>query len=794
MTDIQEIYSILLARRYQEKLFEALQDKKASKGGRETLATCPLCGKPEHFSYSSEKPVWRCWHCQEAGDWLSYLERTRGLDFREALLFLAQEAGVELDGMEQDKAKYQAYQQRAELLEKAQDYFINALIDDTIRATPVLQYLLARGYSVDDIVDMELGAYVDRQGLQQQLIQTGYSEQEIRASGLLSKGFGEDYVLTFLWRDAAGRPIGIVGRPILPEEEIKARSLHKYSYSTGMEKDKGLIGLTRARGAKELLLVEGVLDALYLSSKGLKVVAIGGTSLSDAQLKAIQDNGTQELLLCLDSDEPGQKATEKAIQKLRLSKLRAYVVSLPAGYKDADELVRKAGLQPLKDSMAKAERGSSWLARWIVSQQDIKTDRGLDRALELSLEAYSGLDEPIEQKAFLSTLQQATGLSQAELAPRLEEYSQRASSRKSVQVLQSTLGRAQEKASQGDILGAELEMAQGLEALRSSRGVVAPEPYMLADLEKDISTMSEGLSSGYASLDKLFKIPSGALSIVAGRPGHGKTSLQLNMLLNMARGYKDKAFYFFSYEEAARPLAIKLIMLMAGKVLSEGFNLQAYIHYLKEQRGTDKAIDKAIQAQDTLARGNTMLLRGTDKAIDKAIQEYQELTSSGRLWLLDSRLSAEDLASTIGYLAKSSEVGAVFVDYIQKVSLQRPQQGQRYLEIKRVSELMLEQAVSLDIPIILGAQLGRSSGFDTKVRLDNLRESGDIEQDANLVLGLYNEAVDKIEEDKPDRSRQISLQVSVLKNRQGAAGLSSVLTFERPTLRIIDKEWQGGRS
>lgn len=768
MADIQEIYSILLSRRYQERLFEALQDKKPAKQGRETLATCPFCHKEEHFSYSSEKPVWKCWHCQEAGDWLSYLERTRGLAFKEALLYLAQEAGVELDGMGQDKAKYQAYKQRAELLEAAQAIFTNALIEDTVRASPVLKYLLARGYSVDDIVDMELGAYVDRQGLQQELLRLGYSEQEIKASGLLSKDFGEYYVLTLLWRDSAGRPIGIVGRSILPEADIKAFGLDKYRYSTGMEKDKGLIGLTRARGAKELLLVEGVLDALYLSSKGLAVVAVGGTSLSDTQLRAIQDNGTQELLLCLDSDEAGQKATPTAIQKLRLSKLRAYVVSLPAGYKDADELVRKAGLQPLKDAMARAERASSWMARWIVSQQDIKTDRGLDRALELSLEAYSGLDEPIEQKAFLSTLQDATGLSQAELAPRLEEYSQRASSRKSVQVLQSTLGRAQEKASQGDILGAELEMAQGLEAMRSSRGVVAPEPYMLADLEKDISTMSEGLSSGYASLDRLFKIPSGALSIVAGRPGHGKTSLQLNMLLNMARGYKDKAFYFFSYEEAARPLAIKLIMLMAGKVLSDSFNLQAYIHYLKEQRGTDKAIEKAIQ-------------------------EYQELTTSGRLWLLDKRLSAEDLASTIGYLARSPEAGAVFVDYIQKVPLQRPQQGQRYLEIKRVSELMLEQAVSQDISIILGAQLGRGSPGDTKVRLDNLRESGDIEQDANLVLGLYNESVEKIEEDKADRSRTAPLLVSVLKNRQGAAGLSSMLTFERPTLKIMDAEWQGGR-
>lgn len=767
MSDIQEIYTILLGRRYQQELFQDLPEQKPAKGGQETLATCPFCGKERHFSYSSQQPLWRCWSCGKAGDWIGYLEEKRGLAFREALVLLAEEAGLQLAGLEQDRAKYQEYQKKAELLEAAQAIWSQALLQDE-RAAPVLAYLKARGYSAEDIQAMELGAYVDRQGLQQQLLQAGYSEQEIRASGLLSKDFGQEYTLTLLWRDAAGRAIGIVGRPPLEEEQLKARGLRKYNYSTGLQKDKGLLGLTSARGEKEIVLVEGVLDALYLSSKGQKVVAVGGTSLSLEQIKALENNGTRELLLCLDSDAPGQTATERAIQALRYSKLRAYVVTLPAGYKDADELVRKAGLQPLKDAMARAERASSWMARWIVSQQDIKTDRGLDRALELSLEAYSGLDEPIEQKAFLSTLQDATGLSQAELAPRLEEYSQRASSRKSVQVLQSTLGRAQEKASQGDILGAELEMAQGLEAMRSSRGVVAPEPYMLADLEKDISTMSEGLSSGYASLDRLFKIPSGALSIVAGRPGHGKTSLQLNMLLNMARGYKDKAFYFFSYEEAARPLAIKLIMLMAGKVLSDSFNLQAYIHYLKEQRGTDKAIEKAIQ-------------------------EYQELTTSGRLWLLDKRLSAEDLASTIGYLARSPEAGAVFVDYIQKVPLQRPQQGQRYLEIKRVSELMLEQAVSQDISIILGAQLGRGSPGDTKVRLDNLRESGDIEQDANLVLGLYNESVEKIEEDKADRSRTAPLLVSVLKNRQGAAGLSSMLTFERPTLKIMDAEWQGGR-
>lgn len=761
MTDIQEVYSILLAKHFQDDLFSTLEGKKPTKGGRETTATCPFCGKASHFSYSSEKPVWKCWHCQEQGDWISYLERTGHSDFMAALTILAGEAGVELAGA--DPAKHRAYTRRADILEAAQAIFIQALQEPAGKA--VLQYLLARGYSSEDIQAMDLGAYVERAGLQKALLKDGYTQQEIQDSGLLTAGFGSDYPLSLLWRDPAGRPIGIAARAILPEDQLKARSLSKYKYSFGLQKDQGLIGLTTARGAKAILLVEGVLDALYLSSKGQAVVAIGGTSLSSAQIKALQDNGTEEILLCLDSDEPGQMATEKAIKQLKASKMRGYVVSLPAGHKDPDELVRKRGLQSLRDAMAKAERSSSWMARRILSQHDLQTDRGLDKALDEALEVYAELEDKIEQRDFLKALEASTGLSADSLALRVRDQALRSSQRRSTGLLEATLRKAGGLATEGDILAAEEALSQGLQALRSSRGAVAPEPYLLEDLEKDISTMSAGLSTGYESLDKMLKIPAGALSIVAGRPGHGKTSLQLNLLLNMARAYKDKSFYFFSYEEAARPLAIKLIMILAGRVLSNRFNLEAYTGYLKDK-------DK----------------RGTDLAIDKAISEYQELTASGRLWLLDSRLSAEDLASTIAYLARRAEVGAIFVDYIQKVPLQRPQQGQRYLEVKRVSELLLEQAVSQDISIILGAQLGRAAGSDSKVRLDNLRESGDIEQDANLVLGLYNEAVDKAEaEDQPVQAKAVDLLLTVLKNRQGAAGLSSGLTFERPTLRIQDK-------
>ncbi len=776
MSEVQDIYAILLGRHYQRELFSDL-GRQEKDGSRYVRALCPFCqegaggGERGHFSYSLEKPLWRCFACekekQTSGDWIGYLEARRGLDFKEALLYLAEKAGVELKSLEYDRDKHKANQKKAELLEAAQAVWTRALYQDE-RAAPVLAYLRERGYADEEIKEMELGAYVDRHGLQGELLKSGYTEQEIRDSGLLSRGFGDDYTLTLLWRDAAGRPIGIVGRSTLGEEELKDRGLHKYSYSTGLQKDKGLLGLTSVRGAKEVVLVEGVLDALYLNSRGFKVVAVGGTSLSLEQVKALEQNGTNELLLCLDSDAPGRAATERAIQVLKHSRLRAYVVSLPAGYKDADELVRKESIYSFKVACESAERASSWLARHIVMKQDITTPRGIDKALEAAFEVYTEIDDPLERKAFVSSLQESTGLSEDELTPRLQAASRKASRVKATQVLQESLSRIQQRISDGDLLGAETELSYGLDELRKSRGVQVPEPYLLQDLEHDVSTIGEGLLTGYSSLDTHIRIPQGQLTIVAGRTGHGKTTFMLNMLLNMAEQYKDKSFYFFSYEEARSRLALKLIMISSGVVISKERNFGAYINYFKEGR-------------DSIAE------------IEEAAGLYNTLTESGRLYLTDKALAAEDLASVIAFGCKRNQVGAVFVDYIQKVSprQQSSQASQRYLEVKKASQLLLEQAIQQEVAIILGAQLNRASTqtVDKKPRLEGLRESGDLEQDANLVLGLYNKVREETDEQgMSGNSQEQTLEVLILKNRQGQSNVSARLTFDPPRLRIKDAE------
>ena len=212
-------------------------------------------------------------------------------------------------------------------------------------------------------------------------------------------------------------------------------------------------------------------------------------------------------------------------------------------------------------------------------------------------------------------------------------------------------------------------------------------------------------------------------------------------------------------------MAVKLIMIMAGEELNEKFNLGAYVNYLKEKKGSNRTIEKAIQS-------------------------YEDLSSSGRLVISDKMPSGEDLTSIIGHISNKGDIGAVFVDYIQKIPLQKSQ-TQRYLDIKGVSEMLLKQAVTHNLPVLLGAQLGRDQGTrntQAKIRLDNLRESGDIEQDANLVLGLYNEVVEKMEDGDAIQHVREDLQIYILKNRGGTTGKKISLTFNRPVLTIKDKQ------
>lgn len=765
MTEVESVYNVLLAKGFQKELFTTTT-RRVEKNGSEIVKDCPFCGKPGHLYVSAVKPFYNCFHCQESGDWITYLQKSRGLAFIDALAFLAEKAGVKIDGY--DEAKHYQKSRKASLIESAQRHFIASLRRDNGRE--VLLYLRdVRGYSESDITAMELGAYTDRDELTGLLKTEGYTDQEIQASGLFTAGLGITHSLTMLWRDVSGRGIGISGRSILPPVELTVRGLQKYVNAAGMEKSRAFIGLEgiHKSKAKEVLLVEGQLDALLINSRypDIKAIALGGVSVSQYQLKALEDAGIQNLVIALDNDVAGQKATEELIKNLLNAKVRLFVAQLPEDIKDMDELLRKH-----RAAEALTIDWSRWMPRRIFSKYRTDSDIGYREAFDEATGFLAKIGDPLDRKLYLEELTMISGLD-ADLIKQAVSKQKSGGQDETEKLLLAFRKRLDGILRGKDYLAAEIDLQNTLEAIQKRRGAEIPEPYLLTDYLRDLRETPPSLETGFKGLDELIRIPQGAITVIAGRPRHGKTTLMINLLLKMTGLYPDRRFYFYSYELPKHKLATMMIMALAkidfdtkGKP-----NFDRYEEYLKNPSGI--------------------------QGIDQAVSRYDELTSSGRLYIIDRPLNEADLKQIIIKTADRKSTGAVFIDYLQKIPLADPRGAQRYVEVKQASEALRQAAVSCNIPIITGAQLGRSAipQYSSKTkedpkkpRLENLRESGDIEQDASLVLAVYNEDAERQDSGDRGTAKTGHLELHVLKNRLGKSSGCCSMRFKGSTFSIED--------
>lgn len=288
------------------------------------------------------------------------------------------------------------------------------------------------------------------------------------------------------------------------------------------------------------------------------------------------------------------------------------------------------------------------------------------------------------------------------------------------------------------------------------------QPYTLDDLQNELKATREGLKTGYDALDEMVRIPTAAITLIAGRPSHGKTTLMLNLFINLIKQYPDLHFYFFSYEETRPQIAVKIINILSGWIFNEAKNLLQLEGYLKS---TDTSFGM----------------------VEKGKNEYQRLVESGRLRIIGHPYDVNELATQISYLKDMAPVGAVFIDYIQKIK-NRGKFGTRQLELASTSNIILETAKLYCLPIVMGAQLGRDKDSRDKVKLDNLREAGDLENDANLVLGIYNQSMQKAQDETTQlTTRHVEITVTPLKNRNGPVNIPVTLDFDRPLLKIKDK-------
>lgn len=240
-----------------------------------------------------------------------------------------------------------------------------------------------------------------------------------------------------------------------------------------------------------------------------------------------------------------------------------------------------------------------------------------------------------------------------------------------------------------------------------------------------------GISTGFTEFDKLTAgLQPGELIIIAGRPSMGKTSLAINIAENAAIGSKVPTA-IFSMEMPSQQLAFRMISSL-GRVDQA---------HLRTGRFPD----------EDWARINTAV----------------QLMSDAPIFIDDSAgLSPTEIRARSRRLHREHGLGLIVIDYLQLMQVPGSREN-RATEISEISRSLKALAKELELPIIALSQLNRSveQRPDKRPIMSDLRESGAIEQDADLILFIYREEVYN-----PDTPRKGIADISIAKQRNGPIG------------------------
>ena len=283
---------------------------------------------------------------------------------------------------------------------------------------------------------------------------------------------------------------------------------------------------------------------------------------------------------------------------------------------------------------------------------------------------------------------------------------------------------------------------------------IVKESFRTIDQLSQSQEVVTGVPTGFVDLDEMTSgFQKGDLVIVAARPAMGKTSFTLNIAQHVAMRVGETVG-FFSLEMSKEQLALRLL-----------------------------CADARIDAH----RLRTGKLNEKDWA--RLAKAYTDLAQS-KIFIDDSAtISPLEMRATCRRLKAEHGLGLIVVDYLQLVSSSGRSEN-RQQELSAISRSMKGLAKELGCPVIALSQLSRApeARTDKRPQLSDLRESGAIEQDADIVMFIFRE-----EEYKPSEENRGIAEIIIGKQRNGPTG-SRKLAFIKEFTRFENLEWRGGPS
>ena len=399
--------------------------------GRNLVGLCPFHNeKTPSFTVYPENQSYYCFGCGAGGEVINFIRRIENLDYVEAVRFLCDRAGMVMPADGYDASMAEKRRRIYEMNREAARFFHDTLLSDGGRIG--LDYYQKRGFSKRTITKFGLGyAPNSWNALRDHLRKKGYSYEEQFEANLVQRSTKNEkisYYDNFRHRvivpiiDVRGNVVAFGGRVLDDSKPKYVNTADTPVY----KKSLGVFGLNFAKNSKEksLILVEGYMDAISLHQAGFdNAIACLGTALT-GEMAHLLMRYSEEVLLCYDADEAGQKATQKALGIFSSIGAKLRVIRLSGG-KDPDEILRNFGPERFRSLIDGASNDIEFKLLRAREGLDLSTDDGKLKYLNNAAEVLSAVSNSIAVDIYLSRLADELGVEKDAIRARITAIQRR---------------------------------------------------------------------------------------------------------------------------------------------------------------------------------------------------------------------------------------------------------------------------------------------------------------------------------------------------------------------------------
>lgn len=389
-------------------IIESYGIKLEKKGKDNYVCLCPFHDDHNpNMIVSQAKQIFTCFGgCGATGNVFTFVQKYENVSFIEAVKIVAEKSHQNFNYDIKSSTANDKFSKEYEIMDLSLKFFQNNLASgEGIKAK---EYLFKRGINETIINEFKLGLSISNNSLKKFFESKNVSLELAYKIGLLNKS-GTEYYDVFNDRimipifNQSGKLCGYTGRCYLKDEE------NKYVNSKENEiykKSEVLFNYFNAKNEinklKEIVIVEGNMDAITMSTYGIKnVCALMGVVLTSYQINFLKKQRLK-LILMLDNDNAGRTATLKVGDNLYNAGIDVRVVRL-SGAKDPDEYVRKNGIEALKENISNARKFIDFKIEALKSDYDLTSVEDIQKYILQVLEIVKGLSD-LEKNIIINKL------------------------------------------------------------------------------------------------------------------------------------------------------------------------------------------------------------------------------------------------------------------------------------------------------------------------------------------------------------------------------------------------------